>query len=303
MASPPSRRQQYLPCKAGLRLLSVQFEDDACSVRAAVGSLSACCPACRRSSSVIHSRYWRTLRDLPLQGRNVKLYVEVRRFRCRNQDCGRKTFVEPLATVTTKHSQQTLRFSETVRLVGYALGGEAGCRLAKQLGVPVSPDTVLRRIQQNNPPSDKAPQFIGVDDWAWRKGHRYGSIIVDLETQRPIDLLVDRSADSFASWLKTHPTVGLISRDRAEAYADGARRGAPDATQVADRFHLLCNLTAAVERVLETRRSDLSKADEAEPLSIESSTGMETPPKMTVAQERLNNRGIAEWSFTAGWLN
>src|SRR5947209_6836556 len=156
-------------------------------------------------------RYWRVLRDFPLQGRVVKLHIEVKRFRCRNPDCSRGTFAEPLAMEATKWSEHTLRFSETVRMIGYALGGEAGCRLSMRLGILISPDTVLRKIDRNDVAATNTPKFIGVDDWAWRKGHRYGSILVDLEARQPIDLLADRSADSLASWLNEHPTVQLIS--------------------------------------------------------------------------------------------
>jgi transposase len=149
--------------------------------------------------------------------------------------------------------------AETIRLIGYALGGEAGARLTERLGMRTSPDTVLRKLKSGPSATIRGARVVGIDDWAWRKGQSYGTILVDLETHVPIDLLPDRSADSVANWLQSHPGAEVISRDRGGLYADGANRGAPQAVQVADRFHLLCNLTSAVERVLEQKRTALAK--------------------------------------------
>ena len=260
MASPPSHVQALLPDTSCLKLTSVkQDAGGPVLILAAAASSVAYCPSCHTATHSLHSNYVRILRDLPWQGAAAEIRLSARRFRCRSPDCPCVTFAEELPSVSPRYGRQTSRFAETIRLVGYVLGGEAGARLSARLGMQTSPDTVLRRVKAGPSPSVRAVRAVGIDDWAWRKGQRYGTILVDLETHSPIDLLPDRSADSVADWLQSHPGAEFVSRDRAGLYADGATRGAPQAIQVADRFHLLCNLTEAVQRVLEQRRNALAK--------------------------------------------
>ena len=188
----------------------------------------------------------------------VTLKLSVRRFFCRNASCERRIFCERFANVLTPYARQTLRLVETLQALGVGLGGEAGHASARLLGIFSSADTLLRRVRRSRIPAVEAPRVIGVDNWAYRKGERYGTLIVDLERRVPIELLPDREADTLAVWLKAHPGIEVIARDRASAYADAAHRGAPQAVQVADRWHLLNNLQKAAQRFL-TRQSQLLK--------------------------------------------
>ena len=243
--------KDFLPDVSSLRLRGIEQGSDSWVVEASASSVSACSD-CGVSSTARHSSYWRQLKDLPIQGRSVRLKLRVGRWRCRNPICKRKIFCQRLPGVTGKRAQETDRFAEILRSVGYALGGRAGERLSVRLGLRISDDTLLRRVKEaaKDAPPLQAIRAIGVDDWAWSKGKNFGSIVVDLERGTAVDVLPLRSAKALSEWLERHPGVRVVARDRQGLYAAGARRGPPDAVQVADRFHLIQNLRQAVERGL-----------------------------------------------------
>jgi transposase len=223
---------------------------EAIFVRAMTNGRNASCPTCARESERVHSRYFRKLGDAPWYGNIVRLEIKVRRFFCVNSDCARQTFAERLSELAQRHSRTTKRLAQAHCQIGFALGGEAGARLATRLAMPTSPDTLLRRVRQAHLPVPPPVRVLGVDDWALRKGQRYGTILCDLERRRPVDLLPERSASVLRDWLQSHPEVEIISRDRGDEYIKGASEGAPQAIQVADRWHLLKNLRESLERVV-----------------------------------------------------
>jgi len=241
-----------LPDSEHLRLDSLAVASDARTLTLVLASTqtTSCCPLCGTPTTRIHSRYIRTVLDLPWAGLLVQLRLSVHKFFCDATDCPRKIFTERLPYMLAPRARRTHRLAAAQQQIGLALGGAAGERLAAQIAHPAGSDTLLAEVRQTPIPAPSAATKIGIDDWAKRKGQSYATIVVDLETHQPIDLLPERSSECVAQWLQQHPGVQIISRDRGGVYAEGARQGAPDAVQVADRWHLLKNLGDALEGLL-----------------------------------------------------
>jgi transposase len=210
----------------------------------------SCCPLCSQASSHIHSWYQRTLRDVPCAGRQVVFHLSVRKFFCRHQECARKIFTERFPTFVEPWAQVTKRLFEAVQAVGFATSGELGTRLADRIGIHSSPTTVLRRMMALSSPSSCQVSLLGIDDWSFRRGRTFGTILVDLATHAVLDLLPNRKAESAAAWMREHPEIEVVSRDRGGDYASAAVAGAPQAIQCADRFHILKNLGEVLEGLL-----------------------------------------------------
>jgi transposase len=252
---------------ADLCLDEVSLENEGVTLVLKSSQTSAVCPECSHSSTRIRGRYTRTLADLPCQGRAVRVRLEVRRFVCRTRGCPRTTFAERFPKLTRAYARRTLRQAEALVEIAFAQGGKAGAQLAKRLAMPTSRDTLLRLIRSTPVPTRKTPQVLGLDDFAWKKGDRYGTLLVDLQAHCPVEVLPDREADTVVRWLRAHRGVKIISRDRAGAYAEAATRGAPRARQVADRYHVLVNLRDAIKGTLARTSGSLPEvaAERGEP--------------------------------------
>jgi transposase len=262
----------------GVHVDQVATADDHMNISGSTRTTAAPCPTCGSWATAIHSAYRRTLRDVPWGLRRVHMTLRLRRFRCAVAACPRQTFVERLPTIAPPYARATTRLKHQQQQVAFVAGGEGGARLTRQLGMATSPDTLIRLIRAAPLPTPPPPTIIGLDDWAKRKGRDYGTIIIDLERRQPIDVLPDRTAATVATWLHAHPTVTVVSRDRAEAYIDGVTRGAPQAKQIADRWHLTKNLGDAVQRMLERHGAQLRAAANLGDLASRDAAVPDQPP-------------------------
>jgi transposase len=242
-----------------LRVTSWDWERDSITIHVESTLPGSSCPRCGNNASRVHSRYLRTLADQPIHGHRVVLRVTARRFFCDQPQCSRAVFCERFSELTTAHARTTGPLTGSHQAIGFALGGEAGSRLAEQLALPTSPDTLLRRVKAAPDGPLPPARYVGIDDWATRKGQHYGTILIDLERHCVIDILPGRDGVALKKWLEEHPGIEIVTRDRWSAFADAVREAAPEAKQVADRWHLLKNLREAVERLFARFSPEISK--------------------------------------------
>src|SRR5215210_5777008 len=243
-----------------LHVDALSFDGDLVTIHASTEGHATECPLCERPSRRVHGRYTRTLADLPWCGIPVRLRVRLRKFFCDEPSCERKIFAERLGEVARVYARGTDRRTAALEWIAFALGGEAGARLARELGLLVSPDTLLNRIRGALRPDAEDVRVVGVDDFGFRKGNAPGTILVDLERHEVADLFEGHSGESIARWLRRHPGVEVVARDRSHVCREGINAGAPGALQVADRWHLLRSLALGLEEFLLRKRSALGRA-------------------------------------------
>lgn len=295
-----SRGITLAPC--GLIIEGIENEARGLLILARPAGGTAICPACGAVSASVHSRYRRLLSDLPCQGRAVRVTISARRFWCRTADCRRKIFAERLSSAAPRpFARRTARLEGLVHHLGLALGGRPGQSFARRLMLPVSNDTLLRVVRRHDTPETATPRVVGIDDWAWKRGHRYGTIVCDLERRRIIDLLPDREAATVAAWLARHPSITVIARDRGAGYKQAATEGRPEAVQVADRWHLMENASAAFLDAVRRSMGAIRKAmggDPIDPASLTAALRKQHTGWLRREQENAAIQGLAKAGMT-----
>lgn len=275
--------QSYIPFTLpGLKISGTSITNEKLIICTQATRQAARCPDCKQLSTRRHSSYTRTVKDLPVGLDQVELHIQTRRFRCISASCPRCTFAEQHPEIVLRRGRRTKRLTANLIQIGLALGGQAGARLAGKLQMAVSGATILRLVRQVSLPPVEKPRIIGIDDWALRKGRTYGTIVVDLESHQPIDLLPSREGSVVKEWFQGHPTVEIVTRDRSGEYKEAITQGAPKAKQIADRWHLLHNLAESIVRHLSRRYDAICRLA---PLVAEGN-----PPE-TLAKRRRYYRG------------
>jgi transposase len=284
-----------------LQVLSFELVNNVLLIQVASTAAESACPACQSRSSRIHSHYTRKAADLACGGHQVELIMHVRKFFCTNRQCARKIFTERLAAFLEPWARLTIRLSEQIEAIGLATCGRPGTRLGSRLKIETSRTSILRRVMKLDTPEADKVSHLGVDDFSFRRGRTFGTVLVDLQRHQIKDLLPDRQKETAAAWMKTHPEITHISRDRGSEYASAASAGAPQAIQVADRFHVAKNLSEAVQELLArvllemktasqgTEAAGQAKGDSLLPIE-EWRPAQEASVKQTIARHRAERQ-------------
>ncbi len=274
-----------LPLPEGMLIDQIQITATGLMISVISTHPTSCCPLCSEPSSSIKSHYRRTLHDVPCGGRRVLLSLTVRKFYCRNAYCPRKVFAERFPAFVDPWARMTIRHGEQITSIGLA-------KTTRQ--------TILRRIMDLPDSSPGVILFLGIDDFSFRRGSRFGTILVNLESRRVVDLLPDREAETSATWMRQQLDLMAVSRDRGGAYASAAAQGAPQATQCADRFHLMKNLGEALEGLLahhlaaECKRQTQATVDSQAPV-WQSTRATHTSPKLERLQHNRREERLAHY--------
>jgi transposase len=268
----------FLPLPIGMVIEQVQQTETQLTVIVISTRPSALCPGCGCPSEHVHSQYRRTVHDVPCGGRRVVLRLCVRKFFCLTLTCQRKVFAERLPDLVQPWARVTNRLLEELKAIGLSASAEVSERLAPKLKVQVKAPTLLRYLRTIPPPPKTDVTVLGIDDFAMKRGDKYGTLLVNIETSKPLDLLPDRTAEAVMPWLSTHPEIQVASRDRASAYADAVKRALPHAIQVADRYHLIQNLREHLQRLLDRKRTCLPFVEDTPVSAKEEPPGAQGPP-------------------------